>query len=109
MARLSIATSVAILAFLSGCARVPREAGFSDVRKTVEQRTGQQVHWNQGSEADQRAAQSVRELLAAELTADAAVQIALLNNQSLQATYEDLGIAQAELVEAGLLRNPIFS
>jgi outer membrane protein, heavy metal efflux system len=43
------------------------------------------------------------------LTPDSAVQIALLNNHNLQATYEELGVAQADLVEAGLLRNPIFT
>ena len=47
-------------------------------------------------------------LLADSLTADAAVQVALLNNRRLQATYEDLGVAQASLVQAGLLRNPVF-
>ncbi len=43
------------------------------------------------------------------MTASSTVQIALLNNHKLQATYEELGIAQADLVEAGLLRNPIFT
>ena len=37
------------------------------------------------------------------------IQVALLNNPDLQATYEDLGIAQASLVQAGLLSNPVFS
>jgi cobalt-zinc-cadmium efflux system outer membrane protein len=37
------------------------------------------------------------------------VQVALLNNRTLQAVYEDLSLAQADLVEAGLLRNPILS
>ena len=32
----------------------------------------------------------------------------LLNNRNLQATFEDLGIAQADLVQAGLLKNPVF-
>ena len=31
-----------------------------------------------------------------------------MNNRSLQATYEELNIAQADLVAAGLLRNPVF-
>jgi outer membrane protein TolC len=43
------------------------------------------------------------------LTPEAAVQIALINNQSLQATYAELGIAEASLVQAGRLRNPGFS
>ncbi|MDP9002983.1 MAG: TolC family protein, partial [Myxococcota bacterium] len=30
-------------------------------------------------------------------------------NPSLQAMYEDLGVAQADVVQAGLLRNPVFS
>ena len=38
-----------------------------------------------------------------------AVAIALWNSPSFQATLADLGIARADLAEAGLLRNPIFS
>ncbi|MCK7513349.1 MAG: hypothetical protein MZV70_61145 [Desulfobacterales bacterium] len=41
-----------------------------------------------------------------ELTAAGAIQIALLNNARLQARYEELGISQAELIQAGLLKNP---
>ena len=37
------------------------------------------------------------------------MQIALLNNRELQAAYEDLGVAQADLVQAGLLKNPVFN
>jgi cobalt-zinc-cadmium efflux system outer membrane protein len=42
------------------------------------------------------------------MTADEAVQIALLNNRRLQAVYEDLGVGRAELIQAGLLENPVF-
>ena len=34
--------------------------------------------------------------------------MALLNNRELQALYAELGVAQADLVQAGLLRNPVF-
>ncbi len=44
-----------------------------------------------------------------ELTADRAVQIALLNNRELQARFEEIGIAQADVIEAGLLSNPSFA
>ena len=93
----------------AGCASVQKDAGFGDVRRLAGDRTGQTVRWNQGSSQDDEVASAVRVLLAKELTADEAVQIALLNNRSLQATYEELGIAQADLVQAGLLTNPIFS
>ena len=43
------------------------------------------------------------------LTSQEAVAIALWNSPSFQATLADLGIARADLIEAGLLRNPVFS
>lgn len=98
-----------ISVLISGCASVPRDAGFSDVQGTVIQRTGQRVVWDRGTERDLQVVEMVRKLLGEPLSAESAVQIALLNNQNLQATYEDLGVAQADLVEAGLLRNPAFS
>ncbi len=44
-----------------------------------------------------------------ELTAESAVRIALLNNRNLQAVYQELGVSEAELVQAGLLPNPILT
>src|SRR5262245_48559705 len=43
------------------------------------------------------------------LTQEEAVAVALWNSPSFQTTLADLGIARADLVEAGLLRNPILS
>ena len=94
---------------LAGCGAQTRESSFSDVQKTVSERTDQRIHWNQGLAEDEEAARAVHAMIASELTSDAAVQIALLNNRNLQATYEDLGIAQADLVRAGLLHNPMLS
>jgi cobalt-zinc-cadmium efflux system outer membrane protein len=93
---------------LTACATGPRNAGFGDVRQVVLDRTGQVIQWDRQSTDDQAVHQSVRAILAGKLTADQAVQIALLNNHNLQATFENLGIAQADLVQAGLLRNPVF-
>ena len=94
---------------LAGCASVPRDAGFPSVQQAVMDRTGRRIQWNQGSDGDKQVADAVRAMLRRELAVDDAVQVGLLNNQSLQATYEELGIAQAELVEAGLLKNPMLS
>ena len=58
---------------------------------------------------DREAAEKVRSLLKGRLTVDESVQIALLNNRYLQAIYSDLGVAQADLVQAGLLSNPVFN
>src|SRR3989454_6774506 len=94
---------------LAGCAHVDPNPAFADLANTVHLRTGKRVQWNRGSVEDAQAQSAVASLLNRPLSAGSAVQIALLNNHNLQATYEELGIAQADLVEAGLLRNPIFT
>src|SRR5882724_149577 len=94
---------------LVGCAHVDPNPAFRELANTVHLRTGKRVQWNRGSAEDAQAQAAVASLLSRSLTADSAVQVALLNNHNLQATYEELGIAQADLVEAGLLRNPIFT
>src|SRR5438105_5776503 len=48
-------------------------------------------------------------LLRKPLTADAAVQIALLNNRGLQAAFNELGIAEAVMVEASLPPSPTIA
>ncbi len=94
---------------IAGCAHVDPNPAFADLANTVHLRTGKRVQWNRGSAEDAEAQSAVASLLSRPLTADSAVQVALLNNHNLQATYEELGMAQADLVEAGLLRNPIFT
>src|SRR6266705_776271 len=94
---------------LAGCAHVDPNPAFQDLANTVHLRTGKRVQWNRGSAEDAEAQAAAASLLRRPLTAGSAVQVALLNNHNLQATYEELGIARADLVEAGLLRNPIFT
>jgi cobalt-zinc-cadmium efflux system outer membrane protein len=96
------------IAGFAGCAGAPKDAGFGDVQHLVSDRTGQIVRWDRQSVEDKEVGQAVRKILAGELTVDKAVQVALLNNHHLQATFEDLGVAQADLVQAGLLKNPVF-
>jgi cobalt-zinc-cadmium efflux system outer membrane protein len=96
------------LVLVSGCTSVAMNAGFDDVKATVEERSAIKIFWNNGTDLDKDAAEKLTSLLKGKLTAEQAVQIALLNNRDLQALYAELGIAQADLVQAGLLRNPIF-
>ena len=96
-------TLVALLA--SGCA-VPRDAGFPEVRERVGDRTGYPPVWSEGSASDRLIDDTLHELLAAPLTLDRAVEISLLANPELQSRYAALGVAQADLVQAGLVANP---
>ena len=98
----SILPAVVLLA--AGCAAP--SASFDRVQATVAERTGKHVQWNRGGSEDAQVEEGVRAILRRELTADRAVQIALLNNRELQAHFEEIGIAQAAVIEAGLLSNP---
>jgi cobalt-zinc-cadmium efflux system outer membrane protein len=106
--RRNIGLLFGLVLFAAGCAQVPREAGFNDVKGLVGERVDYNLHWNQETEADREVEKAIEELIKNELTSDAAVQIALLNNPNLQAVYEDLGVTQADVVEAGLLENPVL-
>src|SRR6266704_1847470 len=105
-----IKNSIVLLAAatFAGCAHVDPNPAFRELANTVHLRTGKRVQWNRGSAEDAQAQAAVASLLKRPLTADSAVQVALLNNHNLQASYEELGIAQADLVESGLLKNPVF-
>jgi outer membrane protein, heavy metal efflux system len=98
----------ALFGVAAGCVTVDPRKTFPAVSADVQARTGYRVVWATGSAEDAAVRTEVDRLLTVELTAAAAVQIALLNNQRLQAAYEDVGIAQAGLVQAGLLKNPVL-
>ncbi|WP_341887959.1 TolC family protein [Variovorax sp. YR752] len=101
--------AVAALALLGGCASFSDDGGFGSVEQAAQQHLGKEVRWAR-SDADREAiARRVNQLLAEPLDIEAAVQLALLNNPGLQASYFELGIGEAELVRAGRLPNPGFS
>jgi len=94
---------------LGGCATYSRDGGFDAVADSTQQRLGKQVVWTRTPEQRANLDQRVAELLQHLLTADDAVQIALLNNRALQASFEALGISEADLVQSGRLPNPRFT
>ena len=92
------------LAF-AGCTSTNPKSAFDDVGKTVNARTGQRVEWMRDGES-QELVSAVATLMETNFTAQSAVAVALLNNRSLQAEFEEIGISQAELAQASRLRNP---
>jgi outer membrane protein TolC len=97
------------LCMLGGCTTLSDDSGFDPVAQVTKDRLGKDLAWPR-TDADRSAIdQRVAELLAEPLSADAAVQVALLNNPGLQASFHELGIADADRVQAGHLPNPGFS
>ena len=94
---------------LAGCATLSEDARFTPVAEAVQERTGAQTEWVKSDQAADTVRGRVKELLAQPLTPESAVQIALLNNPGLQAQYAEVGIAEADLVQASRWRGPTFS
>ena len=91
-----------------GCVSVPRDAGFNEVGRIVREETGQPLAWNPEARIVEPTDEESRRLLTGELTVERTVQIAIANNRDLQAKLEELGIAQADLIEASTVRNPLL-
>ena len=94
---------------LTGCATLSPDGGTKAVHDLVAARTGGKYALPDRAASPSSPPPAVRDLLAAPLTPDAAVQVALYNNAGLKAGLAQLGIAEADLVQAGRLANPRFS
>src|SRR5262245_58471747 len=102
-------SSLASAMLLSGCTWFSPDAGMGVVATIAQQELKKDVAAIRSPEEAEAAGATVRRLLARTLTADAAVQIALLNNRGLQAAYDELAVADAERVGQSLPPNPTYS
>ena len=99
---------VAAALLAAGCASVPRDAGIGEVRKAVEERSGQRIEWSPDQPIEPPTDEHLRPLLEGELTVERAVEVALANNRDLLAALEELGVARADLIAASTVRNPVL-
>ncbi|MEO6594196.1 MAG: TolC family protein, partial [Planctomycetota bacterium] len=100
--------AAAFVLALAACASLDPGADRQDMRDDLAQRLRTKLPDTPAGDLDPTINDVVANLLQTPLTEDSAVHIALLNNHSVRAAYERLGIARADLVQAGLLRNPVF-
>ena len=107
MMKSTAAATAALL--LAGCASFSPDGGAGKVSELTRERTGQNVTFQRSTADVDSASTRVAELLKQPLTADSAVELALLNNRGLQASFSELGIAEADRVRAGRLANPTLS
>ncbi len=106
MKRLLLFASVAWL--MLGCGKVNPRPAMAEVGDIVRGRSGHSVEWVEDPAEFEKRREAVSALLQEPLTTETAVQIGILNNRNLQAALEEISIAQADLVQAGLVSNPSF-
>jgi len=94
---------------LLGCANFSADGGLNRVSELSRERIGYSIPNVHNTTNSSAAEARINTLLSAPLSSDSAVEIALLSNPRLRVAFADLGIAEADLVQAGRLRNPGFS
>lgn len=94
---------------LGGCATFSKDGGFSGVQQATQQHIKQEVVWPKTEAEQSKITERVKELLQQRMDVECAVQIALLNNKALQASFYQLGVSEADVVQAGRFPNPKFS
>lgn len=113
----SAALSAAAL-LLGGCVSANQaalyadpQAGFSTVSDTTSTlMSGKQSVWIQNQNDARESATRVHALIHKKtISADTAVQVALLNNKGLQAAYAELGLSAADAWQQTMLQNPAVS
>jgi len=100
----TIAAGMAVAVCTAACATSGQAPGRTDVGDAIRSRTGSELR----SEAATTPTLPPGVSLGA-LTREDAVAVALWNSPSFEVSLTQLGLARADLVEARLLRNPIFS
>ena len=105
--RFLAASSIVVLTAAVSTARENANAAGS-VRQLVQDRSGKDVRWEKDQTAREQALEDAHRFLRKPLNIDTAVQIALLNNRSLQASIEEVGLSAADLLEASTFPNPRF-
>jgi outer membrane protein TolC len=103
--------AVALIAGLlvSGCKTLSPDGGMDAVADIAGEAANGEFLAIRTPEQAAAARAKIARLLSRPLTARAAVQVALLNNRGLQAAYDELGIAEAAMVEASLPPSPTIS
>jgi outer membrane protein TolC len=102
----TLTLAVLSAALLGGCASFSEDGGFGAIQSATQSRIQKDVVWSRDNATRSQAQARIDALLATPLSADDAVQIALLNNPGLQAAFNTLGIAEADWVAAQRLPNP---
>jgi outer membrane protein TolC len=100
-------TSVGVL--LGGCASFSPDGGLSVANSYAERELKKDIVKVNDESIALTAEARVEQLLRRPLTPDSAVQIALLKNRGLQAAFNDLGVSEAQFVQATLPPVPRFT
>lgn len=105
----SVALALGAAMSLGGCANFSPDGGLDVARSVAGAELSKDVVKIADEETALTAETRVRTLLRSSLTPESAVQVALLSNRGLQASFNELGVSEADYVKATLPPAPRIS
>lgn len=105
--RFLLTASLALV--VSACATVPADRGIGSVEKVLAEKTGSAMPLQSDGESLRIDEEELTRILAFPLGMKDAERVALYRHPVVSARLAEVGIAQADLAQAGRLRNPGFS
>lgn len=109
LARLRLGAVLTAAIPLGACAWFSPDGGMNTVAGIADETLRKDVIAIRSVEDAAAARTRIDQLLRRPFTVEAAVQVALLNNRGLQAAYNELSLAEADMVEASFPPNPTFA
>jgi outer membrane protein TolC len=104
-----LACLMAASSLLAACQTFSGDGGLQVAADVAGSELKKEIVAIKNDEAAALAYDRVTQMLRRPLTAEAAVQVALFNNRGLQAAYNELGLAEAAMVQSSLPPNPTFT
>jgi outer membrane protein TolC len=111
--KIKLISTLVLPIFATGCVSTgysAKDAGFASASAKSSEATGKQTVWVQNRQQAEQTRERVKALMAKKtIDVETAVQVALLNNKGLQASYADLGDSAADAWQTKLSVLPSFS
>ncbi len=102
-----ISLAILLIGLLSaGCAAINVEERYEAIKDESLLRTGHTISWERTPRDRTHITDIITKRLDNGLTREEAIQLSVINNQQLQTAFQSLGIAEADIVQAGLYTNP---
>lgn len=98
-----------LLLLTTSCSALDARPDLERARQEIATRSGVIVDWTLDADETEKLRRWLVAKLSEPLSMDNAVAISLLNNPKLRSHFREIGIAQSDLVAAGLPDNPAFS
>ncbi len=103
----SILAVTCAFALLTGCGTVKPEGDYRKAAALITKHTGAKEVYDPA--LDPLIEKKVEELLRDGLHLEEAIQVALLNNRGFQSSFLDIGVSRADVVQSGMLANPVVT